>query len=59
MDQETEVVVAKLPKGVEVLAGGGTANVSVPDNLDLQQLQGAVAGLAQVVGQARRRVRSQ
>lgn len=63
MEQETEVVVAKLPNGVEVgvevAAAGGTGNVGVLDQLDFQEVQRIIEGLAQVVGHALQQVKPQ
>ena len=52
-----------LPNGaevdVEVLAAGGTANISVPDRLVSQEVQRIVEGLAKVIGHALQRLRPQ
>lgn len=63
MDQETEVVTATLPNGVEVgvevLVDGGPGNVGVLDHLDFKEVEHIIAGLAQVVGQALQQVKPQ
>jgi len=61
MDRQTEVVEARLPNGVtigvEVVEGGGAGNVSALDQLDCQQVEGVIEGLAQVVTSAPLRAR--
>lgn len=63
MDQETEVVMVALDNdveaGVEVLLDGGAGNVGVLDELDFQEIQRAIEGLARVVGHSFQRLKSQ